>query len=198
MHSAFHSTTVGSRELKRVPLKHLTPYRLYTRLTPLPNSTKATIEAPVKRALFLGNALRRKTIALELEDSDGTLNQERQVLLKRLGHKSTRPLLPHISLARIDPLMAVDSLLDWAEERAPTTITLNPLEFSIQPSIPLLTESQTQRPSTEDADDIEPAVPQVLTVRRIPENAKIPQGFLDTLKRSNPLTADKEVNRLCP
>lgn len=183
MHSAFHSTTIGSREIKRAPVKHLTPHKLYTRLTPLPNSTASTVEVPVRRAVFLGNALQRKTIALELEDSDNTLGKERQVLLKRLGRKSVRPLLPHISLARIDPLMAIDSLLAWTDERAPATITLDPLKFSIQPSVPLLTELQLKGPSVKDTEDVEHATSQAVTVRRLPENAKIPQGFLDTLRK---------------
>lgn len=87
----------------------------------------AAIDSPVLQPDYMGTHRSYTRLVLKLDDPDRTLAHDVESIRSSIDpNEHWKEFVPHITIATISTACATNEVLEWAQERAPESITLNP------------------------------------------------------------------------
>jgi len=123
-HARIRHKNIGQVAVRNLIPKILKPAETPTAVDPL--------ELKVIGVRYLGRRIRsRRSVALMLDDADGILQAERELYTGRLSEEIYwKQYEPHITIAKLEPINAIDDILDWVAQRCPPSICVQPVSAS--------------------------------------------------------------------
>jgi hypothetical protein len=126
-----HSTIVSEKYHHYTPINMLDMANI---IRQEPEHTSESLVANVKAVQVFGRSLKdnRLSVGLALENNEH-LNADRQYYVRALGHHAQGEYRHHVTLIGVDNPTdeAVDRLLAWTAERAPTTVRLGRISVGL-------------------------------------------------------------------